>query len=118
MSFFSLLRGACNDSSAEDRTGKRRRPRSPWAPLLRSCERLEARVMPATRTWVGLGADANWSTAQNWAGAVAPAVDDNLVFPAGAARLTNVNDFAAGTRFRSVTISDPGYVISELSPGA
>src|SRR5262249_38768001 len=58
------------------------------------------------------GANANWSTAANWAGAVAPQAEDSLLFPAGASQLTNTDDFGAGTRFRSVTISDPGYSVS------
>src|SRR5262245_47938719 len=62
---------------------------------------LEDRISPAVRVWTGLGADANWSTPANWAGAVAPQADDNLVFGAGGLQHTNVNDFAGGTRFRS-----------------
>src|SRR5262245_947991 len=81
-------------------------------------EELESRIVPATRIWDGGGADALWSNPQNWSGNVAPQPEDNLLFPAGASRLTNFNDFASGTRFRSVTMSDPGYVINELTPGA
>ena len=40
-----------------------------------------------TRTWTGLGADNNWTTAANWDGDTAPAPWDNLVF-AGTNRLT------------------------------
>src|SRR5438128_1305679 len=81
-------------------------------------EELESRIVPATRIWDGGGASALWSNPQNWAGDVAPQPEDNLLFPAGAARLTNFDDFAAGTRFRSITIADPGYQINELTPGA
>src|SRR5262245_1748976 len=81
-------------------------------------EELESRIVPATRIWDGGGADALWSNPQNWSGNVAPQPEDNLLFPAGASRLTNFNDFASGTRFRSVTVSDPGYVINELTPGS
>src|SRR5262245_62162567 len=34
-------------------------------------EILESRVLPAARFWTGLGGDANWTTAANWAGNVA-----------------------------------------------
>src|SRR5438045_6857075 len=71
-------------------------------------ESVEDRIVFATRVWDGGGATALWSNAVNWAGDAAPQADDNLVFPAGALRLANVNDFAGGTRFRSITISDPG----------
>ncbi len=43
-------------------------------------------VAATLRTWTGLGADANWTTALNWGG-TAPVAGDDLVFPAGAARL-------------------------------
>src|SRR5690349_2644318 len=80
-------------------------------------EYLEDRLLFAIRVWSGLGVDANWSTAANWAGGVAPTSDDNLVFPAGASQLSNFNDLANNTRFRSITISDPGYNISEAGGG-
>ena len=35
-------------------------------------EVLEDRLAPATFTWTGLGADANWGTKENWQGNVAP----------------------------------------------
>ena len=78
-------------------------------------EDLEHRVAPAVRIWDGvqdLGgatANANWTTASNWVGDIAPQAGDDLVFAAGAAQLTNVNDFAAGTRFNTITISGSGY---------
>ncbi len=81
-------------------------------------EVLEDRTLFATRVWAGLGSDGLWSTPANWTGNVAPQPDDNLVFPAGAGRLTNTNDYAADTRFRSVTISAAGYAIGEQAPGA
>ena len=57
----------------------------------------------ATATWTGGGADNNWTNALNWAG-TAPVAGDDLVFPVGAARLSNTNDFAAATSFNSITI--------------
>ena len=41
-----------------------------------------------------------------------PQADDNHVFSAGAAHLTNLNDFAAGIHFRSVTFQGSGYNVS------
>src|SRR5438128_536270 len=74
--------------------------------------RLEDRLAPAVATWDGGGADNHWTTAANWAGDVAPQAGDDLVFPAGAARLTNVNDFAAGTAFQLIKITGYSYNIS------
>ena len=50
-------------------------------------ERLEDRVVMSTHTWIGAGADSNWSTPDNWTGG-APTVDEgtqhgspvNLIF--------------------------------------
>lgn len=64
----------------------------------------------AVRTWDGGGADANWLTAANWEGDVAPAANDDLVFPATAAQLSNNNNFFLLTAFRSITI-DGAYSI-------
>jgi pimeloyl-ACP methyl ester carboxylesterase len=68
-------------------------------------------VMPdhTTHTWDGGGGDNKWSTAANWVGDVAPMAGDNLVFPEGAARLENMNDFPATTVFGSITVSGSGY---------
>jgi autotransporter-associated beta strand protein len=69
-------------------------------------EALEDRFLPAMATWTGASpVDSNWSTAQNWQGNVAPSPFDDLVFPAGAAQQTNVDDFSAGTTFNSITLS-------------
>lgn len=66
----------------------------------------------ATRTWDGGGADNKWKTAANWVGDVAPAAGDDLIFPASAAQLGNVNDFPAGTLFNSIAFEGPGYFLS------
>jgi fibronectin-binding autotransporter adhesin len=59
----------------------------------------------ATRTWTGgSGSSNNWSDAANWGG-TAPVAGDDLVFPGGAARLSNTNDLAAGTSFNSITFN-------------
>jgi autotransporter-associated beta strand protein len=82
------------------------------APVFRPrLEALENRVVPATATWDGGGATSNWSNPGNWVGDVLPAAGDDLVFPAGAARLTNFNNFP-NTSFNSLTFSGSGYVIS------
>ncbi|MGI8788651.1 MAG: FG-GAP-like repeat-containing protein [Pyrinomonadaceae bacterium] len=63
------------------------------------------------KTWNGNGADANWTTAANWANGVAPVADDDLVFPANAPKFTANNNFFFQTSFRSITISGGDYTI-------
>ncbi|MGB7325542.1 MAG: hypothetical protein WBD31_11780, partial [Rubripirellula sp.] len=75
-------------------------------------ELLESRRLLAVATWDGGGADDNWTTANNWAADVAPSANDDLVFPSGAARAANVNNFTAGTQFGSVQISGSNYAIT------
>ena len=70
----------------------------------------------AVATWTGGGADNNWTTPGNWGG-VAPIAGDDLVFPGGAARLSNTNNFAAGTAFNSITISGTGYTLDRKLGG-
>ena len=65
----------------------------------------------ATATWTGGGGDNNWTTGANWGG-IAPTAGDDLVFPAGALRLSNTNNYAAGTAFNSITISGTGYTLA------
>jgi hypothetical protein len=72
---------------------------------------LEDRTMLSV-TWSGGGSDSNWMTAANWVGNVAPVAGADLVFPTGAAQLSNVNNFGVGTSFNSLTISGNGYSIS------
>lgn len=67
-------------------------------------------VSAATRTWGGGGANNNWTTSANWDAAVV--AGDSLVFPLGAARLSNTNDFAGGTTFNSITFSGTNYILS------
>src|SRR6266480_4157133 len=75
-------------------------------------ERLEDRSLMATMLWSGASTvDSNWTSGANWVGGAAPQQDDSLVFPFGAARQANIDNFADGSRFRSITISD-GYTIS------
>jgi autotransporter-associated beta strand protein len=64
-----------------------------------------------TYTWDGGGSDFYWTTAANWVGDVAPVPgsDVTLVFPEGAQRLTNTNDFANTSPFGSIVIAGAGY---------
>ncbi len=60
----------------------------------------------ATRTWTGGAVSCYWSGADNWGG-VAPTDGDDLVFPAGAARLVSTNNLSS-RKFRSVTFTGAG----------
>jgi len=68
-----------------------------------------------TKTWDGGGANNQWTNAINWVGNVAPVPGDDLVFPAGAAQLGNVNNFPSNTLFNSIRVTGGGYTISDLS---
>lgn len=69
----------------------------------------------ATWSWVGAGADANWTTPNNWSLTSGtslspiPEPGDDLVFGAGAAQLANTNDYAPGTVFNSIALNASGY---------
>src|SRR5580765_4803528 len=67
-----------------------------------------------TKTWDGSGipVSVNWMSSANWVGNVAPVTGDDLVFPAGAGRASNNNDYPALTIFNSITISSNNYSIS------
>ena len=69
-------------------------------------------TVPTIRTWDGGGTTNNWTEAANWVGDIAPFAWDSLVFPAGAARLSNINNFSAGTTFSSITLSGLNYSIT------
>jgi hypothetical protein len=63
-----------------------------------------------TRTWDGGSLIDNlWTTKENWVGDVAPSSGDNLLFPVGAARLVNVNDYSPDVAFGSITVAGSGY---------
>ena len=62
--------------------------------------------------WTGSGNNPNWNTATNWAGSSVPVAGDNLVFPAGAAQLTNSNGLTANTLFGNVVFGAGGYSVS------
>lgn len=74
-------------------------------------EVLEDRLSPAVRVWAGLGLDNVWSNHANWVGNVLPVPNDDLVFPANAPRLVNVNNLP-GYIFNSITLSGPNYLIT------
>jgi autotransporter-associated beta strand protein len=66
-----------------------------------------------TRVWDGgSGVDANWMTAANWVGDVAPVAGDALDFPAGAAQRNNTNNFPANTTFESIRIAGDSYFLN------
>lgn len=55
----------------------------------------------------------DWTDAANWTGPPSPPVaGDDLRFPAGALRLSNNNDFPAGTPFNRLTYAGAGYTAS------
>jgi acetyl esterase/lipase len=63
----------------------------------------------ATRNWTG-AVDNLWSTPGNWDSG-APAAGDDLYFST-LAQTTNVNDFPAGTSFRTINVSDGPWMFS------
>ena len=64
-----------------------------------------------TYSWTGAGADNHWSTAANWDAGTAPTNGSDLVFPSGAARLTENNDLS-GLSLHSVSIQGSGYLVT------
>ncbi len=72
---------------------------------------LAPRGAAQTFTWTG-ASNPNWKTNGNWLGGAAPTGNggENLVFPSGAANLTNTNNLK-GTSFNSITISGSGYTV-------
>lgn len=75
---------------------------------------LGAPVTNSVLTWTGLDPNnSNWSTPANWSPGAAPTSGDSLVFPAGAARLVNVNDITGLTlNGIAFTGAGGGYTIS------
>ncbi len=66
-----------------------------------------------TATWTG-AVNNQWTTAGNWIGlGGTPLVGgENLIFPGGAANLSNTNGLAAATTFNSITITGSGYTLA------
>ena len=118
LSFLNLF-----NSRASRQSQPKRRSRS-RARLIPFIEHLEVKIAPATFTWTGLGSNNNWNVSQNWTRVGLPAnpiptsSSDILVFPAGAARMTSVNNLGGeegGSTFASVQIQASGYNISGSS---
>ena len=66
----------------------------------------------ATVIWDGGGTNGLWQNATNWSNNVAAGGGQNLLFPADAARLSNTNDFPAGTTFNALTFLTNGFDLS------
>src|SRR5207245_2757871 len=79
-----------------------------WLALLTLAPRSAAQ----TFTWSGGAGNNRWTSGNNWSGGVAPTGTggEDLVFPSGAARLSNNNTFN-GASFNSITISGSGYTL-------
>src|SRR5689334_19296955 len=73
---------------------------------------MPASALAATKTWSGLGGNANWSNPGNWVEGVAPVANDDLMFPAGASGLSNTNNLTPGTTFHSIAIGGSGYILT------
>ncbi len=65
----------------------------------------------STPVWDGGGGNDQWSTGANWAAQTPPQPGDRLIF-AGATRLINDNDLAAGITYASVTFSGGGFQLN------
>lgn len=70
------------------------------------------RIHAADKTWDGGGADGFWQTGENWDANTPPAANDRLIFT-GTTRLSNTNNFTAGTAFDGIHFNFPagGYTL-------
>src|SRR5205085_1762178 len=68
-------------------------------------------VTGGIRTWTGTTSNL-WNVAGNWQENSVPAATMDLVFPSGAANLSNSNNITAGTSFNSITITGSGYTLA------
>ena len=62
-------------------------------------------------TWNGGGGNGNLSNAANWVGGVAPQPGDQLILT-GTTQTSVVNDYPAGTAFRSLSIQGNNFALS------
>lgn len=70
-------------------------------------------VRAADRTWTGLGGDARWANAQNWADNTAPAGSaDQAIFPAGTPTACTVD---ASTSIKCIYFRNPGMTLTVAS---
>src|SRR5581483_11503403 len=104
----SWFRPSARAAPRRSTAAPRRRPR---------LERLEDRTTPTQFTWSGLGPDPRWSDGANWVGGAVPhpsVVGDpvDLLFPAGAAQPTSLNDLGPIT-FNSITFDGGGYAVAD-----
>lgn len=89
-------------------TPRRRAQRGTPVQKKLAIELLENRIALATSIWSG-AVDGLWSNNANWD--TPPVAGNDLIFPSGAANLTNTNDLSAGTSFASLTVTGGGYSI-------
>ncbi len=102
-----------------------RRPRTATALRLRAAiEQLEIRrLLSAVAQWDGapdgggVSPDANWTTAVNWEGDVAPSAGADVFFPVSGVNRGTVNDFPDNTTFNSITFQAPNYFVFETATG-
>lgn len=93
------------DRSAARRRALKKRARS-WFGL----ERLEERVVLQASTWSGAVSDL-WSNPGNWSSDTLPTTGSDLIFPSGAANLSNTDDLTSVTSYGSLALSGSGYAI-------
>ena len=69
-------------------------------------------VTDVTYTWSGGDASSSdWSVGDNWVGGVAPTPGARLIFPADAARMSNVDDLGDGFSVYEIDFQARGYAI-------
>ncbi len=84
-----------------------------WVVLFTAFNLQLSAAIAAARFWDGGDATrSGWSYGANWDGNSAPVAGDTLVFPAGAARLANSNNFSAYTTFAGIIFQGDNYSIS------
>lgn len=62
--------------------------------------------------WDGGGSDNHWSTAENWAGDIAPQAGDALKFVGTNSNTIAENDFPVGTLFTSIEFASSGFELT------
>ncbi len=100
---FGLSRTESRTARRTTRTSQRRVP---------GLEGLEIRLVLSISTWTGLGANANWSNAENWNVPPTSGAGTELLFPPSAPQQTNVDDLGANQSFGPLVFTGGGYSIS------